>query len=107
MANPEVAILTVPILAVAAGLVHPRRSGGGACPTDRKRMLMAGVLVLGLAGGAAGCANAATICAAAGGRYTGDTCTRPGQQAAQETCERVGGVFLEGEGRCAFGEGGP
>ena len=58
----------------------------------------------------AGCAqDAAAICSGAGGTYLGGTCSRwgPRQQAAQDACERSGGVYLRGDERCAFGEGGP
>ncbi len=58
----------------------------------------------------AGCAlNGTAICEAAGGTYVGGTCSRwgPRQRAAQEMCESNGGVYLTGEDRCAFGEGGP
>jgi len=49
------------------------------------------------------------ICAAAGGHYTNGTCERssPEQDAAQEWCETHGGVYLNGQDNCAFGEGGP
>ena len=58
----------------------------------------------------AGCArDAAAICAAAGGTYTGSTCSKSNERlrAAEAACESVGGVFLMGDERCAFGEGGP
>ena len=58
----------------------------------------------------ASCArDAATICAAAGGTYTGSTCSKSNERlrAAEAACESVGGVFLMGDERCAFGEGGP
>src|SRR5215470_4540690 len=58
----------------------------------------------------AGCArDAAAICAAAGGTYTGSTCSKSNERlrAAEVACESVGGVFLMGDERCAFGEGGP
>jgi hypothetical protein len=68
------------------------------------------VLGLGLAGLTAGCAaDLMAACQRAGGTYAGGTCSRwsPGQQAAQEACEHSGGVFLQGEETCEFGEGGP
>ena len=58
----------------------------------------------------AGCArDAAAICASAGGTYTGSTCSKSNERlrAAEAACESVGGVFLMGDERCAFGEGGP
>ncbi len=58
----------------------------------------------------AGCAqDAAAICASAGGTYVGGTCSRwtPRRQAAEDFCESQGGVYLTGDERCAFGEGGP
>jgi hypothetical protein len=62
----------------------------------------------------AGCAGSGwlsgtAICEAAGGTYTGGTCSRwgPAQQAAQEMCETSGGVYLAGQEQCAFGMGGP
>jgi hypothetical protein len=57
-----------------------------------------------------GCArDAAAICASAGGTYTGSTCSKSNERlrAAEAACESVGGVFLMGDERCAFGEGGP
>lgn len=57
----------------------------------------------------AGCGLSGTaLCEAAGGTYTGDTCSRwgPAQQAAQEMCETSGGVYLTGTEECAFGMGG-
>ena len=58
----------------------------------------------------ASCArDAAAICASAGGTYTGSTCSKSNERlrAAEAACESVGGVFLMGDERCAFGEGGP
>ena len=57
-----------------------------------------------------GCArDAAAICTSAGGIYTGSTCSKSNERlrAAEAACESVGGVFLMGDERCAFGEGGP
>ena len=71
------------------------------------RTRVGGILALVLAVGAAGCANAAAICAAAGGTYEGDTCTRPGYQAAEAACSRGGAIYLKGEERCVLGSGGP
>ena len=56
----------------------------------------------------ASCArDAAAICTSAGGTYTGSTCTRSNAhpKAEEEACESIGGVYLMGEGRCAFGAG--
>ena len=55
-----------------------------------------------------GCAGA-SLCEAAGGTYTGSTCTRwsAGQEAAAEWCQRNGGVYLGGQDRCEWGSGGP
>jgi hypothetical protein len=58
----------------------------------------------------ASCArDAAAICASAGGTYTGSTCSKSNARlrAAEDACESVGGVYLMGDERCAFGEGGP
>jgi hypothetical protein len=58
----------------------------------------------------ASCArDAAAICASAGGTYTGGTCSKSNARlrAAEDACESVGGVYLMGDERCAFGEGGP
>ena len=74
------------------------------------RMRMIGIVTLGLLGAPAGCGfNAGAICQNAGGTYVGDTCTHwtPYQQALETECEKRGGVYLVGQGRCAFGEGGP
>jgi len=59
-----------------------------------------------------GCAaGGGSLCEAAGGRYTAETCVRaltPAQQAAQEQCQANGGVYLDGQDRCAVGgSGGP
>jgi hypothetical protein len=54
--------------------------------------------------------SATAICARAGGDYVDGTCARrarPGELAAQQWCETHGGVFLNAEDYCAFGEGGP
>jgi hypothetical protein len=68
--------------------------------------VLAGV-VLSLAG-CAGSGWGTALCEAAGGTYTGGTCSRwgPSQQAAQETCDASGGVYLAGQEECAFGMGG-
>jgi hypothetical protein len=65
-------------------------------------VLAAGALPL------AGCAGA-SLCEAAGGSYTGSTCTRwsQGQEAASEWCQANGGVYLGGQARCEWGSGGP
>ena len=58
----------------------------------------------------ASCArDAAAICASAGGTYTGSTCSKSNARlgAAEAACESLGGVYLKGDERCAFGEGGP
>jgi hypothetical protein len=71
---------------------------------------MVGMLAVGLAGGAAGCAlDVTTLCEAAGGTYTGGTCVRwsARQQAAQDGCEASGGVYQGGLDTCEFGMGGP
>ena len=49
------------------------------------------------------------ICENAGGRYTSSGCdtSTPAKRAAQDRCETQGGVYLAGQERCAFGEGGP
>src|SRR5262249_54304541 len=72
--------------AVAKGAERAR-----ATPAPRKSMVLGGLLAIGvatgglvLAGGVAGCADAAAMCAAAGGRYTGNMCVRPGQQAEEK-----------------------
>jgi hypothetical protein len=54
--------------------------------------------------------SATAICARAGGDYVDGTCARrssPGQLAAHQWCETHGGVYLDAEDYCAFGEGGP
>ena len=72
--------------------------------------MLAGI-VLSLAGcaGSGGRLSGTALCEAAGGTYTGGTCSRwgPAQQAAQEMCETSGGVYLAGQEQCAFGMGGP
>ena len=70
--------------------------------------VLAGI-VLSLAGCAgSGRLSGTALCAAAGGTYTGSTCSRwsRAQQAAQEMCETSGGVYLAGTEECAFGMGG-
>src|SRR5262245_6577565 len=72
--------------------------------------LMVGILAVGLAGSAAGCGgDAARICMATGGSYTGGTCSRsgPDQQAAEKACDARGGVYQGGSGTCELGMGGP
>jgi len=59
-----------------------------------------------------GCAaGGGSLCEAAGGRYTAGTCVRaltPAQQAEKEQCQANGGVYLDGQDRCAVGgSGGP
>jgi hypothetical protein len=54
--------------------------------------------------------EAGKICAAAGGTYRAGTCEAelgPAQREAKQWCETHGGVYLAGQGSCAFGEGGP
>ena len=72
--------------------------------------VLAGI-VLSLAGcaGSGGRLSGTALCEAAGGTYTGGTCSRwgPAQQAAQEMCETSGGVKLAGQERCEFGIGAP
>jgi hypothetical protein len=68
------------------------------------------ILAIGLAGSVAGCAaDAARICESTGGSYTSGTCSRwgPAQQAAEDACERSGGVYQGGSETCEFGMGGP
>jgi hypothetical protein len=77
---------------------------------NRKRALTVGIVAVGLAGGAGGCAlDVTSLCEGAGGTWAGGTCTRwsPAQQAALEGCEANGGVYLRGDDTCHFGEGGP
>lgn len=75
-----------------------------------KGVVVASLVVAGLAIGVAGCArDAASLCAGAGGAYAAGTCIRwsPGQQAAQDGCEANGGVYMGGNDTCEFGMGGP
>ena len=68
------------------------------------------ILAIGLAGSVAGCAaDAARICESTGGSYTSGTCSRwgPAQQAAEDACDRSGGVYQGGSETCEFGMGGP
>ena len=75
---------------------------------SRPGPILALILAAGLAVGAAGCSvDVASICQAAGGTYTGDTCTRSGEQAAEDACAAGGGVYLAGQDRCEIGSGGP
>ena len=71
--------------------------------------VLAGTVLL-LAGcGGSGRLNGTALCEAAGGTYTGGTCSRwgPAQQAAEKMCDASGGVYLAGQEQCAFGMGGP
>lgn len=54
-----------------------------------------------------GCADAARICARAGGTYADGACTQSGpeQAAARRQCEERGAVYLAGANTCAYGEG--
>ena len=76
------------------------------------RGLMTAVLagsVLSLAGCAgSGWLSGTALCEAAGGTYTGGTCSRsgPAQQAAQEMCETSGACIWRVTEQCAFGMGG-
>jgi hypothetical protein len=66
-------------------------------------------MVLSLTGCAgSGWLSATALCEAAGGTYTGGTCSGwgPAQQAAEEMCDASGGVYLAGQERCEFGMGG-
>ena len=71
--------------------------------TARRAILLAIAVVLPVTG----CAGA-SICAAAGGTYADGTCTRwsAGQEAAEQWCQRHGGVYLRGQDDCQFGAGG-
>ena len=86
-----------------------RRSSGPGCSARLVTAVLAGI-ALSLAGCAgSGWLSGTAICEAAGGTYTGGTCSRwgPAQQAAQDWCETSGGVYLAGQEQCAFGMGGP
>lgn len=69
--------------------------------------MLAGI-VLSLAGCVGSGLSGTALCEAAGGTYTGATCSRwgPGQQAAKKMCETSGGVYLAGQEQCEFGMGG-
>ena len=87
--------------------VTPRRPLLAVADLIHVTMLIATAVALVSLAGCAG--DAAAICASAGGTYTGSTCSKSNERlrAAEAACESVGGVFLMGDERCAFGEGGP
>jgi hypothetical protein len=69
-----------------------------------------GIAMVALALSSCSGVEASRICAAAGGTYRAGTCETdlsPAQQEAKQWCETHGGVYLAGQGSCAFGEGGP
>jgi hypothetical protein len=70
------------------------------------RLSITALVVIALAGCAGG---AVSLCESAGGTYAGGTCSGwgPRQDAEQRMCDMSGGVYLAGQGECAFGMGGP
>ncbi len=83
-----------------------QKPGRSARPAGVAALAMAALVALG------GCATGGgSLCEAAGGHYAAGTCLRiwtPAQQAAQEQCQANGGVYLNGDDRCAVGgSGGP
>src|SRR5262245_30528183 len=78
-------------------------------PVARMRLWVATLATLALVlGGCALSGGGAGICASAGGTYAGGTCTQafsPALQAAEQSCDARGGVFLAGQNVCAFGMG--
>lgn len=77
--------------------------------TLRARPLCLSLAVLLTMGSAAGCADVAATCRAAGGTYAVGTCTQygPSQLAARDSCSASGGVYLVDSNTCVLGSGGP
>ena len=68
-----------------------------------RAIVLAALVAAGCAGGLGG----ASLCEGAGGAYAGGTCSQssPSLQAAKDSCETRGGVFLAGQNICAYGLG--
>jgi hypothetical protein len=82
--------------------------GGGRLSARHRGAI--GVVVIALTLPACSGVEASRICAAAGGTYRTGTCEAnedPAARDAEQWCETHGGVYLAGQGSCAFGEGGP
>jgi hypothetical protein len=57
-----------------------------------------------------GAGRISDLCGATGGHWVGAICQHQwtrAERAEQAGCEGAGGVYLQGDDTCAFGEGGP